>query len=91
MTKQQLINEMIKVQVEIHNALDELKLLDAEKISLLSMAREHGVDLPAELQTKMQVSLDKMKEWSGKLRSLRIRSDELKSKMDFEIANARGE
>ena len=90
MTKKELISEMVKVQTEIHNALEQLKLLDNEKAYLLEMARNYDVELPIELQTRMQKSLEHMKKWANKLKTLRIKSDQLKSKMDFEIANANG-
>ena len=79
-----LLAELSNIPEEVRKGLEELKVLRAEKDSLIEVAKKYKEDspLPSEIQIQMCENLEKMKVWNSKMKSLRIRSDELKAEID---------
>jgi hypothetical protein len=74
-----------KVQDEAHRKLDELKILEAERDSIIEVANKfEGDKLPIEFKTKMQENIAKFEEWNTKMQSLRIKSE----KINFPIVHS---
>jgi hypothetical protein len=81
--KNELSIELNKVQNEARNRLDELKILEAERDSIIEAANRYNGDrLPTEFKTKMEESIAKFKEWESIMQTLRTRAENIKKEMN---------
>jgi len=82
--KNELSIELNKVQDEVRNKLDELKIFEAERDSIIETAKKYnGSPLPNEIQAQMQESLEKFKKWNSIMQALRIQADNIKKAIDL--------
>jgi len=89
MRKEELMNELIKVNVQIHNTLAELNVLRKEKASLVEAAKVYTGELPAQLQSQMQECLGRYRTLVLQADDSNMRMSHLKMRMDEQIKNAR--
>lgn len=78
MTKYELIEEWLRINIELNNNLEMLKTLDNEREILLKLAEKHDEPLSHNLQKQMQTSFEKYKDLSTKMKTLRAKSENLK-------------
>ena len=71
--------EWLKINVEIHNKLEDLKKLDYEKIMLIKEAEEKGFN--EEIKEKMDESVKKYNYLLEEIKLLNLKAYELKNKV----------
>jgi len=84
MTKKDLMHKFLDSIADMIALFEERDVVIVERNSLQRVAEDYDPDdvLPDELQIQMQANVDRMKALVSKMKTLRIRSDELKAKMD---------
>ena len=82
--------QLKRQQDDIHKGLEEVKILDAEKESLIKQAKKYKDEpLPADIRTLMNKSLEKIRQWNSNMKNLRNQSDVLKIQLDYNVASLR--
>jgi len=72
-------DEWLKVNVELHNKLEELKKLDKERTTIIKEAE--GVELTEELKKKMNLSVLKYEKLLEEIKVVRSRAEILKKEV----------
>jgi len=70
----------LKINVEIHNRLEELKGLDNERKSLIKEAEDKGFN--EEIKERMNINIKKYDSLLEKTRELNLKAQELKNKLN---------
>lgn len=74
-----IYDEWLKVNVELHNKLEELKKLDKERATLIKEAED--VELTEELKKKMNLSVAKYENLLEEIKVVKLRAETLKKEV----------
>ena len=73
-------DEWVKINIELHNKLEEMKKLDEERESLIKEAEEKG--LKKEIKEKMNNSVARYENLLEEIKSLNIKAKQLNDKFN---------
>ena len=100
MTRKELIQKLVDLDIVFHSSLEELEVLRADRVALIEANKKiietaeatsaTDVDVPVELQIQMQANIEKYKKLSLQTSTLRSDINSLKAQFDLEIANTKG-
>lgn len=81
MKNNELLNQWLLVNTELHNSLEELKTLDAEREKIKATFEETKTITP-KLNEQMQNSIKKYENLLEKIKELKLKSKNLKTELD---------
>lgn len=81
MKNDELLNQWLLVNTELHNSLEELKTLDAEREQIKATFEETKTITP-KLNEQMQNSIKKYENLLEKIKELKLKSKNLKAELD---------
>lgn len=81
MKNNELLNQWLLVNTELHNSLEELKTLDAEREQIKATFGKTGKITP-KLNEQMQNSIKKYENLLEKIKELKLKSKNLKAELD---------
>lgn len=80
MSKQDLLDKWLLINTELHNALEELKVLDAER-EQLNISVQNAKAITPKASKQMNDSIKKYKDLLTKVQTLKQQSQQLKDKL----------